>query len=195
MLLPYKDESLSVDQGLHHHGEEPSRPGYSVQELLQLSRSATQQQRCIALNTLACIMEKTHNGWYDKVLQPSLLRTLNEKNVLLLLRFSVDDSSIAVITSALQALRAFLFSQTDEVCLDRMFGIYGLEEPELKPEIPKKEKVETYKDHEITQFDVVAAALRTNLILRLRYNNYFNEIKTKLKGNVLLYKTFFLDLF
>lgn len=76
--MPFNDEALTVDKGLHHHGEEPERPGYSLQELLQLSRSASQQQRCAALTTLANIMEKTHLGLYDKVLQPSLLATLSE---------------------------------------------------------------------------------------------------------------------
>lgn len=79
--MPFNDENLTVDQGLHHHGEEPERPGYSLQELLQLSRSAAQQQRCAALKTLANIMEKTHLGLYDKALHPSLLTALNEVSV------------------------------------------------------------------------------------------------------------------
>ncbi|XP_012214990.2 RNA polymerase II-associated protein 1 [Linepithema humile] len=167
-LLPYKDESLTVDKGLHHHGEEPERPGYSLQELLQLSRSSTQQQRCTALTTLANIMEKARNGWYDKALHPAPLIALSQKNILLLLRFSLDDSSIAVVTAALQALRAFLVSEADEVCLDRLQGLDKYVEPTLTPELEDKD-TSSLMDHELVQLDAVAMLLRSDFLLRVRY--------------------------
>jgi hypothetical protein len=37
-LLPYDNENISVKAGLHHHGEEPERPGYTLEELLTLVR-------------------------------------------------------------------------------------------------------------------------------------------------------------
>lgn len=167
--MPYKDESVSLDKGLHHHGEEPERPGYSLQELLQLSRSAAQQQRCTALTTLANIIEKSRNGWYDKALQPAPLSALSQKNILLLLRFSLDDTSIAVVTATLQALRAFLYSEADEVCLDRLYGFNNYKEPVLK--IPKTDVSDTsdLKDHELAQLDAIAALLRSDILLRIRY--------------------------
>jgi len=166
--LPYKDENLTVDKGLYHHGEEPERPGYSLQELLQLSRSSTQQQRCTALTTLANIMEKTRKGWYDKALHPAPLVALSQKNILLLLRFSLDDSSVAVITAALQALRAFLISEADEVCLDRLQGFDGYAEPTLTPQFEDKD-TGSLKDHELAQLDAVATLLRSDFLLRIRY--------------------------
>jgi hypothetical protein len=36
--LPYDNENISVKAGLHHHGEEPERPGYTLEELLTLVR-------------------------------------------------------------------------------------------------------------------------------------------------------------
>jgi hypothetical protein len=57
-LLPYADDKFNVTQALHHHGEEPERPGYTLQELLKLSRSSLQQQRVLALTTLANILDK-----------------------------------------------------------------------------------------------------------------------------------------
>ncbi|KYQ57281.1 RNA polymerase II-associated protein 1 [Trachymyrmex zeteki] len=168
LLLPYKNESLTVDKGLHHHGEEPERPGYSLQELLQLSRSSSQQQRCTALTTLANIMEKTRKGWYDKALHPAPLIALSQKNILLLLRFSLDDSSVAVVTAALQALRAFLVSEADEVCLDRLHGFEGYIEPTLTPQLEDKD-TSSLKDHELAQLDAVAALLRSDFLLRIRY--------------------------
>ncbi|XP_032680594.1 RNA polymerase II-associated protein 1 isoform X2 [Odontomachus brunneus] len=168
LLLPYKDESLTIDKGLHHHGEEPERPGYSLQELLQLSRSSTQQQRCTALITLANIMEKTRKGWYDKVLHPAPLSTLSQKNILLLLRFSLDDTSVAVVTAALQALRAFMCSEADEICLDRLYGFDDLLEPTLTPQLENND-MNNLKDHELAQLDAVAALLRSDFLLRIRY--------------------------
>lgn len=58
MLLPYIDKGEGVLKGLHNHGEEQERPGYTIQELLQLSRSAVLQQRVIALTSLSNIMAK-----------------------------------------------------------------------------------------------------------------------------------------
>ncbi|EFN89719.1 RNA polymerase II-associated protein 1 [Harpegnathos saltator] len=168
LLLPYKDESLTVDKGLHHHGEEPERPGYSLQELLQLSRSFTQQQRCTALVTLANIMEKTRKGWYDDALQPAPLSALSQKNILLLLRFSLDNTSVGIVTAALQALRAFLCSEADEVCLDRLYGFDGQVEPTLTPQLEDKD-TSSLKDHELAQLDTVAALVRSDILLRIRY--------------------------
>ncbi|EGI64919.1 PREDICTED: RNA polymerase II-associated protein 1 [Acromyrmex echinatior] len=168
LLLPYKDESLTVNKGLYHHGEEPERPGYSFQELLQLSRSSNQQQRCTALTTLANIMEKTRRGWYDKALHPAPLTALSQKNILLLLRFSLDDSSVVVVTAALQALRAFLVSEADEVCLDRLYGFEGYIEPTLTPQLEDND-TSSLKDHELAQLDAVVVLLRSDFLLRIRY--------------------------
>ena len=169
VLLPYKDDNVPIEKGLHHHGEEPDRPGYSLQELLQLSRSSAQQQRCTALTTLANILEKSRNGWYDKVLQPAPLVALSQKNFLLLLRFSLDDTSAAVITATLQALRIFLYSEADEVCLDRLYGFQNYKEPILATPKTDVDDINDLKDHELAQLDAVAALLRTDILLRIRY--------------------------
>ena len=44
--------------GLHHHGEEADRAGYTLEELFLLSRSNFLPQRVLAVNTLARIIEK-----------------------------------------------------------------------------------------------------------------------------------------
>jgi hypothetical protein len=44
--------------GLHHHGDEPDRAGYTLEELFLLSRSNFLQQRVLAINTLAKIIDK-----------------------------------------------------------------------------------------------------------------------------------------
>jgi len=62
MLLPYAVDKINVTQALHHHGEEPERPGYTLQELLKLSRCAVLQQRILALTSLANILDKVIGG-------------------------------------------------------------------------------------------------------------------------------------
>jgi hypothetical protein len=62
LLLPYADDKINVTQSLHHHGEEPERPGYTLQELLKLSRCSVLQQRILALTTLANILDKVIGG-------------------------------------------------------------------------------------------------------------------------------------
>jgi hypothetical protein len=89
---------------------------------------------------------------------------------LLLLRFSLDDTALPVITASLQAIRAFLFCDTDEVCLDKMFGIDCFEEPIMKPPMKDVENIESLKDHELAQLDSVAVLVRSDIILRIRYN-------------------------
>lgn len=172
LLLPFKDDEL-LNKGLHNHGDEPDRPGYTLQELLQLSRSSTQQQRCTALTTLGNIMEKSRKGWYDKVLNPPPLGALSQRNIILLLRFSLDDKSIAVITATLQALRAFLCSEADEICMDRLCGWEYPDGNCLVPELPAPkhdvEDISTLKDHQLAQLDSIAAIMRSDIILRIRY--------------------------
>eukprot|EP00966_Prymnesium_polylepis_P298252 6891751-Prymnesium_polylepis.1 len=45
--------TIGVHEGLHHHGEAPAAPGYTLAELMRLSRSAVPAQRAQALRTLA----------------------------------------------------------------------------------------------------------------------------------------------
>ena len=48
-LLPYDNQNIQTTTGLHHHGEEPHRPGYTLEELMRLARSTNAQQASIAI--------------------------------------------------------------------------------------------------------------------------------------------------
>ena len=50
------DEATERRSELYHHGKEPELPGYTIEELLHLSRSSFPQQRTIAMNTLSSII-------------------------------------------------------------------------------------------------------------------------------------------
>ncbi|XP_066998768.2 RNA polymerase II-associated protein 1 [Anabrus simplex] len=178
MLLPYTEGQIDVRKALHHHGSEPERPGYSLEELFQLTRSSVLQQRVLALNTLANILEKTKMGYYDECLQEALISRLLDAEFFLLLRFALDDEAETVVSAAVLAMRNLLASQPDEVCLDRALGCAGgLRQPSLfvhqdiqpgKEQEAKDEEAEM-KDYQALHLDVVKGALRTDLIPRLRY--------------------------
>lgn len=179
LLLPYNDDKVEVNEGLHHHGDEPERPGYTLQELMQLSRSSVQQQRIMGLNTLGNVLIKSKLGIYDSVLQQNIVKELLDAGIFLLLRFSMDDLSPPVVIAALTAMRNLLFNEPDEASLDYILGCEGgLQNPLL--EVPYEEndaqKIQEQKDHEaelkdfeIIQLDVLKGAERTNLIARLGY--------------------------
>ena len=62
-LMPFRSEDIPVrTSGLHHHGEEPDRPGYTLEELLTLARSTYPQQRCLAFDTLTNVIDNHKQG-------------------------------------------------------------------------------------------------------------------------------------
>uniref|UniRef100_A0A669AW22 RNA polymerase II associated protein 1 n=1 Tax=Oreochromis niloticus TaxID=8128 RepID=A0A669AW22_ORENI len=185
-LIP-PTEDLPMHLGLHHHGEEPERAGYSLQELFLLSRSQVIQQRTLSLSTLANILSKARAGEYMSVLKGSVTSTLLDAGLLFLLRFALDDSVEGVMSAAVHALKALLVCAEDEECLDCTFSWFrGLasfpllpsaqeeedEEDEGLDESMKetaKEKEERKSDHEVARQDAVKGLLKMKLLPRLRY--------------------------
>uniref|UniRef100_A0A3P9PTS5 RNA polymerase II associated protein 1 n=1 Tax=Poecilia reticulata TaxID=8081 RepID=A0A3P9PTS5_POERE len=175
-LIP-PSEDLPTHLGLHHHGDEPERAGYSLQELFLLSRSQLIQQRSLALNTLACILTKARGGAYQSVLKGSVTSTLLDAGLLFLLRFALDDSIEGVMSAAVHALKALLVCAEDEECLDCTFSWFrGLacfpllpssqeeedEEDEGLDESMRetaKEKEERKSDYDVARQDVVKVTL------------------------------------
>lgn len=113
-LIP-ADADLPTHLGLHHHGEEAERAGYSLQELFHLSRSQVIQQRTLALQVLGRIVQKARAGEFASSLKGSILRLLLDAGFLFLLRFSLDDAVDNVMAASVGALRALLVSLDDEV--------------------------------------------------------------------------------
>ncbi|XP_019742793.1 RNA polymerase II-associated protein 1 isoform X2 [Hippocampus comes] len=184
-LIP-PTEDLPTHLGLHHHGDEPERAGYSLQELFLLSRSQLIQQRSLALSTLRNILLKARAGDYHSALKGSVLATLLDAGLLFLLRFALDDGVEGVLASAVHALRALLVCAEDEECLDLTFHWFrGLatfpllpsqgeeeEDDEGLDESLKetaKEREERKTDHDVAGQDVVKGLLRMKLLPRLRY--------------------------
>ncbi|XP_061699391.1 RNA polymerase II-associated protein 1 [Syngnathoides biaculeatus] len=184
-LIP-PTEDLPAHLGLHHHGEEPERAGYSLQELFLLSRSQLIQQRSLSLSTLGNILAKARAGDYHSTLTGSVLATLLDAGLVFLLRFALDDGVEGVMAAAVHALRALMVCTEDEECLDLTFHWFhghaafplmpsqeededddeGLDET-LKETVKEREERKT--DHDVARQDVVKGLLRMKLLPRLRY--------------------------
>uniref|UniRef100_A0A8C2TR58 RNA polymerase II associated protein 1 n=1 Tax=Coturnix japonica TaxID=93934 RepID=A0A8C2TR58_COTJA len=187
-LIP-ADADLPTHLGLHHHGEEAERAGYSLQELFHLSRSQLIQQRTLALQVLGRIVQKARAGEFASSLKGSVLRLLLDAGFLFLLRFSLDDTVDNVMAASVGALRALLVSSDDEKYLDWTFSWYqGMaafpfvpnneeeEEEEEEEELTeaeksqnKKQKDENKPDADVARYDVVKGLLKTRIHHRLRY--------------------------
>ena len=99
------DAEIPMSRALHHHGNEPDLAGYTLDELFHLSRSKFNQQRVLALQTLANIIKKCHLGeYYDKIKsgakseeeelddKDNLLNQLIDGGVLFLLRWCLGNN-------------------------------------------------------------------------------------------------------
>lgn len=186
LLAP--DVDLPTHLGLHHHGEEAERAGYSLQELFHLTRSQVSQQRALALHVLAQVIGRAQAGEFRGQLVGSVLHLLLDAGFLFLLRFSLDDRVDGVIAAAVQALRALLVAPGDEELLDSTFSWYhGALVFPLMPSQEDKEDEDEDEEHptektkrkspeegnrppsDLAQYDVIKGLLATNLLPRLRY--------------------------
>lgn len=165
-LLDYKENVKT--EGLYHHGEEPDRPGYTIQELLHLSRSSILQQRMTSINTLANILHKsdTYNLYLNSPIKPQLI----DNNVYLMLRFSLDDNSKPIISPTLHALQELFVNFSDELCLDRCLSMYKLKQPNFHVNMDDLKKEEKdIKDEDYVRIDLVRGSMRTDLLKRFSY--------------------------
>nr|XP_042131917.1 RNA polymerase II-associated protein 1 isoform X1 [Peromyscus maniculatus bairdii]XP_042131918.1 RNA polymerase II-associated protein 1 isoform X1 [Peromyscus maniculatus bairdii] len=186
LLAP--DVDLPTHLGLHHHGEEAERAGYSLQELFHLTRSQVSQQRALALHVLSQIIGRAQAGEFGDRLVGSILRLLLDAGFLFLLRFSLDDRVDGVIAAAVRALRALLVAPGDEELLDSAFSWYHgasvfplmpsqedkeeegeEEEPTTEKAKKKTPEEESRPPPDLARHDVIKGLLATNLLPRLRY--------------------------
>jgi hypothetical protein len=140
-------EQFPVTEALHHHGNEPESAGYALDELFQLARSKFNQQRVIALQTLANVIANCQLGLYHGVIraatintesnkinveeniddsedQNNLLNQLVDGGVLFLLRWNLDESTESIINASLNAIRNLLQPPEQEETFDRVYDLY-----------------------------------------------------------------------
>ena len=137
-LIPF-DAEIPVHEGLHHHGDEPNRAGYTLDELLMLSRSTNSQQKVIAINTICKVILQYKRGYFDAgLLDQNIIDKLREYDFVLILRTSLDDNVESIRESVLFCLRQLLDNQYDELILDREYSSwFGHVQPSLPTDIIK----------------------------------------------------------
>lgn len=178
-LLP-PDTQVPVHAGLHHHGKDQSRPGYTLEEVGILARSQMPSQRVIALRTLAHVARKLKSTRYPPPLSGTLARVFfKDIRLPLLLRTALDDSNATVVSSAVECLHALLVDPREEELYEVLWTtLRGVEAFPLLPDstLPYfasaeglvKADEET-PDEDVARRDLVRGLLRMSLLPRLRY--------------------------
>ncbi|EFA10420.1 RNA polymerase II-associated protein 1 [Tribolium castaneum] len=162
-VLPYTEKEISEkSRVLYHHGEEAGRPGYTLQELFQLSRSNVIQQKIIALNTIANILSLHSTGVYDDVIDLPL------EQIFFVLRFCLDDNTPAVLNAAIKAMRNLFYSKVDETCLDCLLG-FGLSQVQPVLAVDNEEDDDRVNDQQLAETNLVKCLARTEILTRIRY--------------------------
>lgn len=160
------NESETRLAGLHHHGQDQSRPGYSTEELLYLARSLNPGQRVMALQTIGRIVTRypeTVNGLEadgeDYHVSTRLLQDNVRGQASIIASWYIEDRQINVRAAALKCIRACLLSS--------IAGSSPFEYTE-PPERKQKDKSQDRPTSSPTQFpDVLSDEFASNLLTPL----------------------------
>ncbi|KAL9929060.1 RNA polymerase II-associated protein 1 [Glossina fuscipes fuscipes] len=114
VLLPFSPDEADdkEERELYLHGDEPQRPGYTLQELFRLARSHIIQQRISAFSAIAGMLSIYQQGFYDETLDLPITK------IFFLLRFGFDDNNPAILEVVAKALAFLFYNETDEFLLD-----------------------------------------------------------------------------
>ncbi|KAG1295779.1 hypothetical protein G6F66_004033 [Rhizopus arrhizus] len=182
---------IPVHKGLHHHGDEPEKAGYTLAELFYLMRSQVPSQRALVLTIVARIIERAkRNQDKDEVWQKVLrVFTGKEHAASVYLRSALDDRHLVVLVSAVRALAALVLDEKREERklyqfmghlmrpvireTSQPFERKGLNDKltELVDRVHQTTRtVEDWKDDAtLAEQDLPRALIKMNLLPRLRY--------------------------
>ncbi|GAB0092433.1 RNA polymerase II-associated protein 1 [Sergentomyia squamirostris] len=185
ILLPFveNDEKSADNRELYLHGDDPYRPGYTIQELFRLARSNVTQQRIQALNAIAGILRIHNQGFYDEISELPITK------IFFLLRFALDDSTPSVCEAAARGLSALFYNEIDELLLDTVFETrLGIIQPTFersegeslevnfsKMNIESSQldedmtNIEQLNDFHLAEVDLLKCFIRTNILKRIRF--------------------------
>ena len=89
--------------------------GYTLSELLPLTRSTVLQQRVLSLQVLTCILKRAWQREYVGVVEGFVVDRLVQAQLPLLLRLALDDSVVGVVKMAIAALHSLMVVPAEEV--------------------------------------------------------------------------------
>lgn len=169
LIAPNTD--VPTQLGLHHHGEEQSLAGYTVNELLTFLQSSFPAQKLIGFQVLAKIFQNAYKGLFDGCFNENLIEQLLSKTpFILVVRLGLDDNAETIWKSAINCLHSIICNtQFDELCLDRAFPLLIHSETGLKPKNEITD-VDEINDEKFASIDVILCLIkRTDLLQRIRY--------------------------
>ncbi|EQC27424.1 hypothetical protein SDRG_14750 [Saprolegnia diclina VS20] len=174
-VLPATDGLLPPSHsGLYHHGDDPDRPGYTIEELVLLARSTVASQRVVACTVLGKVLRQPEDS------------AIAVGPIALALRHALDDANQSVLTAGIDALHAALV-RFDVLCIqptgvamtpvDR-FGklrVVRYLQPAAKQDTDEDDDGDKDPDDvpmelkELAAADAIQALLKTHLPFRLRH--------------------------
>ncbi|KAJ2157328.1 hypothetical protein GGF46_004582 [Coemansia sp. RSA 552] len=121
-ILGEAESDIPTHHGLHHHGEDPDKPGYTIPELLHLSRSTVPAQRSVAVALLGRIIHKVNVGAWDTAQSVEVFGALLSWQFELYLVQGISDASMTGRTEAAIALWTWIVEMTRYKALVRLAG-------------------------------------------------------------------------
>ncbi|KAG0001925.1 hypothetical protein BGZ80_002136 [Entomortierella chlamydospora] len=111
MIIEGKDTPIHM--GLHHHGMDPTKAGYTLSELLHLIRSTVPSQRILPLNIVAKVLQNCRKSDYASFeVRAGILRWLIDTlRAPVYIRAALDDKTDSGIVAAVNALYAWITPQ------------------------------------------------------------------------------------
>ncbi|CAG8754648.1 1204_t:CDS:1 [Gigaspora margarita] len=109
-----KNSTVPSYIGLHHHGAEPDRAGYTLDELLHLMRSVVPSQRTIPLNVIGRIIRKVRAGYYGVETGRRIIDWAIKLKLPTYLRIALDDKFETVIIAAIDTISAWIIGGPKE---------------------------------------------------------------------------------
>ncbi|KAG0341311.1 hypothetical protein BG000_009551 [Podila horticola] len=109
------EEDTPVHLGLHHHGADPTKAGYTLSELLHLIRSTVPSQRIIPLNVVAKVLHNCRDPAYAAFeTRSGILRWLIDSlRAPVYLRAALDDKTDSGLVAAINAIHAWSVPQAN----------------------------------------------------------------------------------
>ncbi|KAJ3015573.1 UNVERIFIED_CONTAM: RNA polymerase II associated protein 1 [Siphonaria sp. JEL0065] len=102
------DADLPTHLGLHHHGDDPARAGYTIKELIYLARSSMSSQRSLCTQALVAIVKHFMVGTYSPSDSHVVGESIRAYMVLVHIRAAIDDSSLTIASIGLAGVAVAL---------------------------------------------------------------------------------------
>ncbi|KAJ3323967.1 RNA polymerase II associated protein 1 [Boothiomyces sp. JEL0866] len=94
--------------GLYHHGDQPDKAGYTIEELIHLTKSTFPSQRALALQIISVIVKKIYSEYYSKESSKLIIEKLKMDNFVFVCRIGLDAKHETVYCTAITLLSVIL---------------------------------------------------------------------------------------